>query len=118
MASIRQAAQDVLDIAKDGIGWIVLYKKGRGWKTTYCYPEYDENTCRLDFSECEDYEMSELREIGQIDPMALIVNSYVMNLGDPETMTRDSLADFLKWQYDLNHYELRDALPEEHQKGE
>ena len=111
MASIRKAAQDILDIAKDGIGWIVLYRKGRGWETTYCYPEYDERTCRLDFTECDEDEMSELKEIVEIDPKAAILNSYVMNLGDPETMTRDSLAEFLKWQYDLNNYELRDALP-------
>lgn len=118
MASIRQAAQDVLDIAKDGIGWIVFYRNGRGWGSTYCYPEYNENTCRLDFSSCDEYEMSELREIVAIDPMAIIVNSYVMNLGDQDSMTRDSLAEALKWQYGLNHAELRDALPEETEEEE
>ena len=110
MANIRQAAQNVLDIARDGIGWIVFYKDGRGWGSTYCYPEYFEDTNILDFSDCDDYEMEELQQILKKDPQAIIVNSYVMNLGDTETMTRDSLAEFLKWQYDLNHYELADAI--------
>ncbi|MBR3008356.1 MAG: DUF3846 domain-containing protein [Stomatobaculum sp.] len=118
MANIRRAAQDVLEIAKEGIGWIVFYRNGRGWGSTYCYPEFDENTCRLDFSKCDEYEMSELREIVEKDPMAIIVNSYVMNLGDRDSMTRDSLAEALKWQYELNHAELRDALPEETEEGE
>ena len=110
MATIRQAAQNVLDIAKDGIGWIVFYKDGRGWGSTYCWPEYSENTNRLDFSDCDDYEMEELRQILKTDPQAIIVNSYVMNLGDIETMTRDSLAGCLRWHYDLNNFELADAI--------
>lgn len=110
MANIRQAAQNVLDIAKDGIGWIVFYKDGRGWGSAYCYPEYSEHTGKLDFSECDEYDMNELQEIIKIDPMAIIVNSYYMNLGDVDYMTRDSLAECLKWQYDLNNYELRDAI--------
>ena len=118
MASIRQAAQNVLDIAKDGIGWIVLYKKGRGWESEYCFPEYNERTNTMNWSDFDEEDMSKLREIIAIDPMAILVNSYVMNLGDVETMTRDDLAEALKWQYGLNHYELKDALPEESEQEE
>ena len=43
MASIREAAQQVLNIARDGIGWIVFWKEGRGWDSDDVYVDYDES---------------------------------------------------------------------------
>ena len=39
MASIRQAAQDVLAEAKEEIAWIALWRDCRGWMTIPFWPE-------------------------------------------------------------------------------
>lgn len=106
MASIRVEAQDVLDIARDGIGWIALWKKGRSWRI---FPFWPDITGENDLV-FEDYEIEELQNILAIDPRAVLLNSYYHNLGDTTCMTRDSLADALRWQYDLQHYMVADVL--------
>lgn len=106
MASIRQAAQDVLDIAREGIGWIALWKDGKGWMSKDFWPDID-RAGRLIF---EDYEIEGLRNIAALDPRAIFVNGWEHNLGDTTCMTRDTLADALRWQYDLQHYQVADVL--------
>jgi hypothetical protein len=107
MASIRQAAQNVLGEARDGIAWIAFWKDGRGWKSETFYPDYDENTQRFKFT---DDELDALNDIVHTDRTACFVNSWYHNLGDTETMTRDSLASTLRWQYDLGHAMLWSTL--------
>ncbi len=106
MASIRQAAQDVIDIARDGIGWIALWKDGKGWMSKDFWPDQD-RAGRLTF---EDYEIEQLRSIAALDPQAILVNGWEHNLGDNTCMTRDTLADALRWQYSLQHYLVADAV--------
>lgn len=106
MASLRIEAQDVLDVARDGIGWIALWKKGRSWTAFPFYPEITRDD-RLVF---EDYEIEQMKNILAIDRQAILVNSYYHNLGDTEYMTRDTLAEALRWQYDLQHYTVADVL--------
>lgn len=106
MASIRVEAQDVLDVARDGIGWIALWKKGRSWNTFCFWPDItDDNELEFD-----DFDTEALQNILAIDPRAILVNSYYHNLGDTTCMTRDSLADALRWQYDIQHYTVADVL--------
>jgi len=107
MASIRVEAKDVLDVARDGIGWIALWRNGRSWSTFCVWPDVLNDSPELAF---EDYEIEILQNILRIDPKAILVNSYYCNLGDTEYMTRDSLADALRWQYDLQRYTVADAL--------
>ena len=107
MASIRKAAQDVLDIARDGIGWIVLWKSGKGWTSEAFWPDDVDDNGNPTF---DDFDMEDLLNIVKKDPGAIIVNSYIHNLGDTTCMTRDSLADFLRWQYNLQHSKVSDAL--------
>lgn len=106
MASIRVEAQDVLDVARDGIGWIAVWKKGRSWRTFTFWPDIDDDGNAV----FEDYEIEALQNILAIDRRAIIVNSWYHNLGDTTCMTRDSLADALRWQYDLQHYMVSDVL--------
>lgn len=106
MASIRQAAQNVLGVARDGIGWIAFWKDGKGWASWDFYPDIDRNG-RLTF---EDDDIESLQNIAKQDPRAILVNSWEHNLGDTTCMTRDTLADALRWQYDLQHYQVKDAL--------
>lgn len=107
MASIRTIAQDMIDVARDGIGWIAIWKDGKGWMGRDFWPDdVDENGAPT----FDDFDMEGLRNIVKMDPSAIIVNSYWHNLGDTTCMTRDSLAGFLRWQYDLQNYTVADVL--------
>lgn len=98
MASIRKAAQEVLAEAREEIAWIAFWKEGRGWAAMAFWPaDFDEKTGRIDF---EDYDQPYLDEIIEKDAKAIIVNGYYDNLGSAETMTRDSLAEALRWHYE------------------
>lgn len=109
MASIRKAAQRVLDDCRDGIGWVPIWKEGRSWESERIYGvDYDEHTNTATIDDPE--ELERLQAILAIDPNAIIVNGYYHNLGDPECMTRDTLADALRWQYELQHATVADFL--------
>lgn len=107
MASIRTEAQDVLDVARDGIGWIAVWKNGRSWRTFILWPDVD----RFGTPVFDEFDMEALKNIVKIDPGAVIVNGYQHNLGDTTCMTRDSLADALRWQYELKHFLIDDHIP-------
>ena len=108
MASIRETAQRVLDTARDGIGWIAFWKEGRGWNSDYVYVDYDESGRILAI---DDRDLDLLREVYEKDHSAILVNSYVHNLGVfGDEGTRDDLAAGLRWQYKLQHYLVADAL--------
>lgn len=107
MASIRIEAQDVLDIARDGIGWIALWKNGRSWETMIFWPDVDSHGHPI----FDDFDMEGLKNIVKTDPGAVLLNSYYHNLGDTTCMTRDSLADTLRWQYELKRFMIDDLLP-------
>lgn len=106
MATLRQTAQDMIDIAREGIGWIALWKDGKGWMAMDYYPDID----RDDNLIFEDYDIDSLQNIVALDPRAILVNGWYHNLGDTTCMTRDSLAEALRWQYNLQHYTAADAL--------
>ncbi len=108
MATMRQTAQDMIDVAREGIGWIALWKDGKGWMARDFYPEVNRDGT-LTF---EDYELDALRSISSTDPEAILVNGWEHNLGDTTCMTRDTLAAALRWQYELNHYTVVDYLPD------
>ena len=107
--TIKNAAQNVIGAARDGVGWIALWKVGRGWESTDFYLDYNESTGRI-LPDPDD--LPEMKRIVQEDPMAVLVNSYVHNLGNMEyweTSVRD-LACALKWQYEMQHSLLIDAI--------
>lgn len=106
MATLRQNAQDMIEVAREGIGWIILWKDGKGWMTRDIYPDIDRES-NLIF---EDYQREALEAAVEIDPHAILVNGWHHNLGDTTCMTRDSLAEALRWQYNLQHYTVADAL--------
>lgn len=109
MASIRNAAQWVLDDCRDGIGWVAIWKEGRSWESERIYGvDFDERTYTATIDDPEEQER--LQAILAIDPHAIIVNGYYHNLGDPECMTRDTLADALRWQYELQNATVANFL--------
>lgn len=109
MASIRKAAQWVLDDCRDGIGWVAIWKEGRSWESERIYGvDFDERTYTAKIDDPEEQER--LQAILAIDPHAIIVNSYYHNLGDTECMTRDTLADALRWQYELQNATVANFL--------
>ena len=107
MASIREIAQSNLDIARAGIGWIALWRIGRGWGAESFWPEYDEWSRCLRFDE---YDEKRLREILKEDPDAIIVNSYTHNLGGLGDLQREDLARALRWQYSLQNSRVADSF--------
>lgn len=104
MASLRNVAQYVLDDARDGIAWIALWKEGRSWGASSFYLEVDrEGAVSLDDQD----DLETLQSILDIDPHAIIVNSWEHNLGVCDGhVTRDDLAEFLRWQYELQNAAL------------
>lgn len=96
MASIKEAAQNVLDEAKEEIAWIALWREGKGWASRAFWPEVDADGAELRFDADDRADLEEI--LGQ-DANAIIVNPYYHNLG-PTEMTRDSLANALRWQYE------------------
>ena len=109
MGSLRNEAQKVLDEARDAICWIAVWKEGRSWHTSTLWLDYDAHTGR--FTEIEEYNLDELRDIARLDPNAIIINGYHFNLGSLEEMTRDTLANALRWHYeDLHDAQLADTL--------
>jgi len=110
MASIRQIAQDVLPEARDGIAWIALYKEGRSWGAECFWGEFDKQGSAFILDNPED--INRLHEILEIDPDAIFVNPECNNLGPcgDEGMTRETLANGLRWQYGLQYSRLADTL--------
>lgn len=109
MASIRQEAQDVLAIARGGLAWFCVWKSGKGWNVMEFWPEYNEETATFHFE--YDFEIEKLNNIIQIDALAAFVNPYYHNLGGfGDEITRDSLADALRWHYELGHDRAVDVL--------
>ena len=107
MASIRKVAQDVLEEARDGIAWIALYRVGRGWEAACFWPDIDRDGM-LQFDDENDIE--QIKEILAVDQMAIFVNGWYTNLGDIDHMSRESLANALRWQYHTASSMLRDAI--------
>lgn len=107
MASIKQIAQDILPDARDAIAWIALYKKGRSWHAECVWGLYDDQTDT--FATDYPWDIKQLREILDIDPNAIFVNPWYHNLGPiDDEMTRDTLANALRWQYDNQYSRLAD----------
>lgn len=113
MASIRYAAQKVLQEAREGIAWIVIWKEGRGWNAEPFWAEAEDEGSRLTF---EEPDTEKICVILRADPKAVIVNGYYSNLGDPEAMTRDSLAASMRWQYELGSSLLADKIVHNEEK--
>ena len=107
MAGLRIEARDVLDEARDAIAFIAVWKNGRSWRCMAFYPDVVDDNPTLAF---EDFERNQLENIVKIDPQAILVNGYYDNLGDCDCMTRDSLADALRWQYENGHNLIADTL--------
>ena len=108
MASVKTVAKDMLDVARDGIGWIAFWRDGRGWGAQAFWPDFDPEDRRITFTDGDD--VRALQEILQKDCSAIFVNSYVHNLGAYEEGTAADLADGLRWQYKLQNYLVADAI--------
>lgn len=109
MASIRTTAQEVIEEARDGIAWIALYKRGRGWAASCFWPNLERDN-GLTF---DPDDLDELKQILSIDENAILVNGYYCNLGPIDEMTRETLTSALRWQYEEQYSRLADAIPQE-----
>lgn len=106
MASLREAARNVYEDAKDAIAWIAVWKTGKSWHSREFYDiEYTEPTrfivrgkwgWKIDPDIIE-----ELEEIVKKDPEARLMNPYYSNMGPLEDMTLESLTYGILFQYNL-----------------
>ena len=108
MARLRAIAEQLKGTAEEGVGWLVVWKTGKNWNGTAVWPDYIEQSCSLILDK-EDREL--IREIVEEDPQAILVNSWVHNLGviDDRVSTR-MLEQDLRWQYREGTYMAKDAL--------
>lgn len=106
MASLMNVSRRVLDEARDGIAWIAVFKRGRGWDAEIVWPE-QEPDYSLSFGVDD---LSVLSDVLKADRSAILVNGYYCNLGPCEDMTVSSLCNGLRWQYGLQCYLLADAV--------
>lgn len=113
MATIREATRNVINEARDGIGWIALWKEGRGWESAVFWPDYDEQADCLAFSEDD---LPEILEITEKDSDAIIVNGWIYNLGPVEDATVESLATALRWQRELHNARIIDYIQPRHRR--
>ena len=108
MASLRDCAREVLDVAREGIGYIVVWKERRGWKTYTLWPR-DIDRDEQDLI-AEEYDADTLTEILKKDPAAVLLCSEYDNLGGMEDLTLEVLANALRWQYEECHHYLADWM--------
>lgn len=107
MASLREAARNVLNEASEGIAWILVYKRGRSWTTESLYLDYNDRTHRFTLEKDQiDYFKSVLGD----DNGAVLCNGYYDNLGDLENMTLASLMDGIQYQYNNRHNLVLDVI--------
>lgn len=108
MARLRIIAEQLKGVAEDGIGWMVIWKEGKSWNGKAVWPEYIEESCSLILDK-EDRET--IREIVKKDPQAVLLNSWVHNLGvtDYEVSTI-KLEQNLRWHYQEGTAMAKDAL--------
>lgn len=105
MSDLRTEAQSVLDEAREAIAWIAIWKNGRSWNAVALWPEVDEGVPSWDATDVDI-----LHHILKQDKNAIIVNAYYHNLGDVETMTRESLAAALRQQYEWQNSKISATL--------
>ncbi len=101
MASLKKCATWALDEARNGVGWILLFKIGRSWNVSTIYPDafdWDSRTMRIGADE-----LAEIRNAISVDENAILVNSYYHNLGAMEDITLAILENSLLWQYEDCH---------------
>ena len=116
MASLRDTVKDYQDELRGGIAWVVFWREKRSWDAQYLYLENDD---RLSAEE-----RSRLEEIRQIDPAAVVLNSYYCGQL-AEDMTIDELTAGVRHHYENGFNNIADFIdthddrlpPEEIEKG-
>ena len=108
MARLRAIAEQLKGTAEEGVGWLVVWKTGKNWNGTAVWPDYIEQSCSLILDK-EDRAL--IREIVEEDPQAILVNSWVHNLGvvDYKVSTM-KLEQNLRWHYQEGTAMAKDAL--------
>lgn len=111
MASLRECAKEIYDVACEGVLWFCLWKTGKSWHTELmlgCYADYDTFSITLDRE--EDYE--DFKRILDEDSNALFLNGYYYSLGVsaecPEDSSLSNLIGWLKCHYDIGKTRLKD----------
>ena len=97
--TFAKVVSQVRDILNDGIGWVAVYKDGRGWDWKAFYEESGTYERGYVFSSDD---MDLMREILKIDGGASMLNGWYCNCGaSPEREsgygTNAAIADGIEW---------------------
>lgn len=96
--TLKKIVRDQIDIARDAIAWIALWKVGNSWFSTCFWPEDFDNDEPVFSSE----DIEQMQKICHDDQRAILTNAYYRNLGSLENMTQKSLEDGLFTAYVLH----------------
>lgn len=97
MAKLYDVAKDLKDVAEEGIGWLLVWREGHGWKGVAVWPDYHEATDDMDF---QPDEKETVIKATDEDPDAIIVNSWIHNLGvEDYEVSVSTLENCLRYHY-------------------
>lgn len=97
MAKLYDVAKELKDVAEEGIGWLLVWREGHGWKGIAVWPDYDEDTDSMTF---QPDELAVVEKVVEDDEDAILVNSYVHNLGVEDYRVGSArLEDNLRYHY-------------------
>ncbi len=91
MATLKEIAKEVADEIRDGIAWVIIYKKGQSWEVLSVWSD-------LTTSDWEPDDLSEALEILRVDQEAVALNGYY--LGHFGKMTFSDIAEGIRWHYE------------------
>lgn len=97
MAKLYDVAKDLKDVAEEDIGWLLVWRESHGWKGAAVWPDYDEGTDTMTF---QPDELQVVEAAVQEDEDALLVNSYIHNLGvEDYEVSVSRLEECLRYHY-------------------
>ena len=112
MASLRECAKEIYDVAYEGVLWFCLWKTGRSWHVELMLncDDVDYNSSTIMLDDKEDYE--DFKRILGEDNNAIFLNGYYYSLGVsiecPEDSSLSNLIEWLKYHYDIGKIRLKD----------
>jgi hypothetical protein len=95
MTCLKSLVKEIKNEIRDGIQWIVFYKRGRAW---HSYSFYTESGDYDNGYELKPEDIEELKKITLIDHKAICFNGFYMGFGEGLTIneTADKILYFYK----------------------
>lgn len=100
MAALKDIARDVADVIREGIGWVIVYRAGRSWRSTTIFSD-------IGAEKWETKALDEALAVLKVDPDAVLLNGYYCgHFGEDMTVTE--IAAGIRWHYERGYCRLID----------